>query len=224
MKITYLQLILIFAAIYFSAENSTAQVSAITVGDSTVTNNSAISVLSDVEAQIFMNPDTASINYYVIKTGGNLRANFNFENLYYFFNSKAKKPVLTILNNAWKPEKQRNTSRYFGLTLIAQDSMTLENISFSLQAIDAPDLKFDALGYKNKNMNAPDVFQSGISLNQSELKMFSYKVNIKLEAGQNYILRIYPWSELGGMRKNILLDNITIKGFSETKMQLIIKQ
>ena len=172
-------------------------------------------LVQPVEGQVLLNPNQSSLNYYLLATNGNFRVNFNFENLYYFFNSAANNPVLTITNNTWPAERQRNAGRYFGLTFTAQDSITLKTISFAIQSIGASDFKFDAIGYASWNPAAPDLYASGIKLDGNGLQHFSYNVNIKLKSGQSYALRIYPWSELGGIRKSILLDNITMDGTSE---------
>ncbi|MDR2853735.1 MAG: hypothetical protein LBV31_00320 [Prevotellaceae bacterium] len=168
--------------------------------------------LKRLKVEVLPDKDIASTNFYVVKNTDNVSVNFNYKGLYYFSNPEKNNIMLGIDHNEWQPETQINDARYIEVTIKAiDDSITIDNISFNIQAFGADDLKFTVLGSLNRNLENVENYVDMEEM-KTEPANYTFDTDIWLAAGQIYRLRFYPWSKKGGTKKYIVLDNITITG------------
>lgn len=122
------------------------------------------------------------------------------------------KKFITTLDGTWPNQDiDMNSSRYVEFKIEPTEDVLINNISFDIEAFGSDKAEFTALGANNANMIKPDSYAVMETLSGDSFNTFGFDTMIKVNKGQQYYLRIYPWVKQGAEDIFILIREFKVR-------------
>jgi len=122
--------------------------------------------------------------------------------------------LLTTPDGLWPAgDIDVNTSRYIEFSILASDGdLYIDSVKFDMSGVGGKEMYFTALGSTDSNFRKSETFAAMELLKKDSMQTYTFDSVIKVEKGQTFYLRIYPWYKRAAEGKFIKLNKVTFNG------------